>query len=765
MLALVAALLQLGCRDERAVSLAEWKAERVRLDTTVWADEQLAQEYERTLISLWDALLRARRRGDHAQKIAVLTSIGFESLNLGTPRKTDALDHGIEAFEFAPPHATLGPDEWTGFVSKLADTGYRLVQSEWRHVSFSPPSDGAPARSAVALTLHLIDSGKERRIAIEGKLAVDWSERRDERGNFVPARVDASDLRMLTRTGPPAFRRVLSVRQPLQDKLSPIHPVLLYDLDKDALPEVVLVRASRVLRNRGNGKFQNEPLLDDPFAQMETALTETGVIADMNGDAHPDLMSTRARGDLVLYLGDAQGRFSEEPKVTPHFEQPLRGPSVLTVGDIDGDGDLDVWLAQYKPPYLGGQMPTPYYDANDGHPAYLLLNDGTGNFSDVTEATGLAARRFRRTYASSFFDLDDDGDLDLLVVSDFAGIDLYHNDGSGHFTDANHTLLGDRHMFGMSASFADYDLDGRTDFFVAGMTSTTADRLEGMGLGRRDRPEIQAMRMRMVFGNRMYLAADGGWREPEFSAQIARTGWTWGTTAFDFDNDGDPDLFAANGHVSGESVKDYYHNFWCHDVYQGTSEPNEALGVLFTEKMRGLAMGMESWDGHQKNHLLMNRSGKDFVNVAFLMGVADAFDSRSAVSGDLDLDGLVDLIVVEDLATQGQKLHIYRNQLETQNAWIGVQLREEGGSVSPVGASVVVLTAGRKHVGRVVTGDTIMGQHGPTLHFGLGRETRVDALEVRWPGGATRVLQHPEIGRYHYVAPPEEATSAQGRAG
>jgi hypothetical protein len=764
-LALLATLAQLGCRDERAASLAEWKAERARLDATVWADELLAQEYGRTLVALWDSLLQARRSGDHDQKVEVLTSVDFESLTLGTPQRTKALDHDIEVFEFGPPLATLGSDEWGGFVSKLAGAGYRLVQSDWHHVSFSPPSDGAPARSGVAVVLHLIDTGNGQRIMIEGKLAVEWSERRDERGDFVPARIDARDLRMLVRPGPPAFRRVLSVQQPLRDKLSPIHPVLLYDLDKDDLLDVVLVRASRVLRNRGEGRFQNEPLLENPFALTETALTETGVIADMNGDAHPDLMSTRARGDLVLYPGDAQGRFSEDPKTTPRFEQPLRGPSVLSVGDIDGDADLDVWLAQYKPPYLGGQMPTPYYDANDGHPAYLLLNDGTGNFSDATEAAGLAAKRFRRTYASSFFDLEDDGDLDLLVVSDFAGVDVYHNDGSGRFTDANHTVQADRHLFGMSASFADYDLDGRLDFFVAGMASMTAQRIHALGLGREDRPEVQAMRTSMAFGNRMYLAANGGWREPEFSEQIADTGWTWGTTAFDFDNDGDPDIFAANGHVSGESVKDYYHNFWCHDIYDGTSEPNEALGVLFTERMKGLAMGKESWDGHQKNHLLMNRAGKEFVNVAFLLGVADEFDSRSAVSGDFDLDGRVDLVVVEDRATQGQKLHVYRNQLSTQNAWIGVQLREEGGGVSPVGASVVVRTAQRTHVGRVITGDTVMGQHGNTLHFGLGRAASVESLEVRWPSGATRVLRNPEIGRYHYVAPPEDPMSAGGRAG
>ena len=188
---------------------------------------------------------------------------------------------------------------------------------------------------------------------------------------------------------------------------------------------------------------------------------------------------------------------------------------------MDGDGDLDVWLAQYKPPYVSGQMPTPYYDANDGYPAYLLLNDGAGGFSPATEAAGLAEKRFRRTYASSFVDLDGDDDLDLLVVSDFAGVDLYHNDGSGHFVDANETLRANRHLFGMSAAFGDYDLDGRLDFFVAGMASTTAQRLEALGLGRGDRPEMQEMRMSMAFGNRMFLAEDGGWREPEFRDEVA----------------------------------------------------------------------------------------------------------------------------------------------------------------------------------------------------------------------------------------------------
>ena len=741
-----------GCGEDRAAppqSFEDWIAHRQRLEETVWADEILAQEYERTLVALWDALLRAGRQGDLGAKSEILASLEFEALTIGTPDQIEALDHGIAVFEMQPPHTTLSCDEWAGLIERFSNADYRLVQSEWHHARFIPPTDGSPARSQVAIVLHLTEGVDTQRIIIEGELAVVWSDRRDDRGNPIPALIEATALRMLTRSGPVPFERALRFEQPKRGGLSGIHPVLLYDLNEDGLLDVIMVGAARILWNRGEGRFQKAPLIDHPYK-----LTETGVIADMNGDSHPDLMSTRARGDLVLYLGDAEGRFPDEPKLTPRFEQPLRGPSSLTVGDIDGDGDLDVWLAQYKPPYRGGQMPSPYYDANDGYPSYLLLNDGQGNFSLGTAAAGLEAKRFRRTYASTFVDLDDDADLDLLVISDFSGIDLYHNDGRGHFSDANDTLRADRHLFGMSASFADYDLDGRLDFFVAGMASTTARRLEAMGLGRAERPDMQRMRMRMAFGNRMYLAGDDGWREPGFREQVARTGWTWGTTAFDFDNDGDPDLFAANGHISGTSTKDFCSSYWCHDIYDGTSEPNEALGLLMAKKMKALGSGAESWDGHQKNQLLMNLDGGGFVNVAFLMGVADAFDSRSAVSGDLDLDGRVDLVVVEDYGLKGQRLHIYRNRLETGNHWIGIRLLEQGNGISPVGASVSVHTAEQTHVGRIVTGETVLGQHPTTLHFGLGSSTRVESIEVRWPNGMTRIVHDPEIDRYHRVEAP-----------
>ena len=112
-------------------------------------------------------------------------------------------------------------------------------------------------------------------------------------------------------------------------------------------------------------------------------------------------------------------------------------------------------------------MPTPYYDANDGYPDTLLLNNGTGQFTDGTKAAGLLAKQNRRTYSASFADLDGDHDLDLLTVCDFSGIDLYRNDGRGTYTDVTDQWVKQRHGFGMSHAVNDFDGDGAADDFAA----------------------------------------------------------------------------------------------------------------------------------------------------------------------------------------------------------------------------------------------------------------------------------------------------------
>ncbi len=148
--ALIGALaygLACGEGNGRPASLEEWQAQRSRLDETVWANERLAQHYERSLVALWDALLAADRRGDAAAKADVLANDALERITLGRPVSVEALDHGIERFASAEPLRRLDSSVWSAFVREPAAGGYQLVQSEWHHARFEPPQTGAPTCS------------------------------------------------------------------------------------------------------------------------------------------------------------------------------------------------------------------------------------------------------------------------------------------------------------------------------------------------------------------------------------------------------------------------------------------------------------------------------------------------------------------------------------------------------------------------------------------------------------------------------------------
>ncbi len=726
--------------------LAEQRAQR---DRTVWQAEKLSHKYDAVFVKLWDDLLAKDKFG--GDKFDVLAAVPTDSIRIGRPGEPVALGLEIDKRQTTGPGQTLTHPAWVARLNQWRDNGYRLKQSEWHHAAFTPAKDGRPAKSSVTFVLHAVHEPSTMRIAIEGVLKIEWAEAKTENAMPTPSVIDATDLRILTRKGPPAFERVLTVNPSSGTHKSGVHPIVLHDVNGDGLSDILLGGCNRLYLNKGGTRFEREVLHALPYRTFETA-----AVADLTGDGVADYLAPGLRGSLLVYRGDKNGRFTTDPIGDP-LSGDLKQPQALTLGDIDGDGDLDVFVGQYRISYLGGNMPNPYYDANDGFPAQFYLNDGRGNLTPAPESMlgDILKKRHRRTYTAALTDLDGDNDLDLLVVSDFAGIDVYHNDGKGRFTDVTDRVIDKRHLFGMSATFGDYDGDGRLDFYVAGMSSTTARRLERLGLGRDDQPDIHKMRMAMAYGNRMYLSqSDGTFQAPLFADRVARTGWTWGTTTLDVENDGDRDIFVANGHSSGASTKDHCTHFWCHDIYDASSKTNPAMHDLFMQVHRGYLNRTESWDGYQKNALLMNANGRGFTNVAWLLGVADQFDGRAALSDDIDGDGRVDLLVVEDRWYDGQILHVYWNTIKTNNHWVGVRLRHQPGKPSPVGAKIVVRAAGRTHVGRVVIGETIHGQHAPTVHFGLGKATRIEHIEVTWPNGVKRRLESPSADRYHVVDAP-----------
>ena len=718
--------------------------ERQKLNQTIWAQETEAQRHEDRLVALWDALLEINRtsKGD---KFQVFKLLGLERVTAGKPNKPAQLDRGISLTTFTRG-AVLEKSAWLSWLDQLKAEGYQLVQSEFHHAAFSPAKDGAT--SSVSIVLHLIQSKTDTRLALEGAVQVKWRPD-DGKGIPQPAMVDLSQLRLLQRVGKPAFEKWTTLTPSKPGKPSGIHPLLVYDLDGNGDSEIVAVGCNTVLDADGKGGFVSKP-----FLQHWERFHETGLLADANGDGHVDFLAPNSTGDMLLYPGSPEGLHASKPLGKSKQGGPLKQPTAFTAGDIDGDGDLDLWVGQYRISYLYGVMPNPYYDANDGFPAYLLLNDGSGKFAPWTPEAGLDKKRNRRTYTGSFVDLDQDRDLDLLVISDFAGVDAYLNDGKGKFTDVTDTAIDERHLFGMSATFGDYNTDGKLDFYVAGMGSTTARRLESMGAKRSDDPNVDKMRMAMAYGNRMYMSVSPGkYNQPAFKDQVARTGWAWGTTSLDFDNDGDDDLFVANGHSSGESTKDHCTHFWCHDIYKPLSKPDRAMHEVFQEIHKGYFDKSESWDGYQKSHLLMNIGGTSFTNIAFLMGVADEFDGRAALSDDIDGDGRMDLLVVEDRWQKGQILHVYRNVLENDHQWIGFRLSAAPGR-SPIGARIELQTSTGAQVHVIATGESIHGQHRPVAHFGLGKGAQVQSASITWPDGKVLKLKQPSIGAYHQVEAP-----------
>jgi Flp pilus assembly protein TadD/peroxiredoxin len=464
--------------------------------------------------------------------------------------------------------------------------------------------------------------------------------------------------------------------------------------------------------------------------------TACALFADFENRGLQDLLVVCATGPL-LFSNDGKGKFSLKRDAFRFARPPQGSFTHAAAADYDRDGRLDIYFCLYN--YYQGldqyRYPVPYFDARNGPPNYLFHNEGNGIFQDRTEAAGLNAENDRYSFACSWGDCNGDGWPDLYVVNDFGRNNLYRNKGDGTFSAVSADAQVDEAGAGMSACWLDFDNDGKQDIYAAGMWVAAGMRVFGQPHFHEGEPEkIRELYRRHMAGNSLYRnGGDGIFEDVRSNAKVEMGRWSWSTDAWDFDCDGYPDLYVANGYISGPGQSDVSSFFWRQVV---ANSPSDASA--FPEYERGwsaineLIRSDSSWNGRERNVFLANNRDGTFSDVSGVVGIDFRDDSRAFALADLDGDGRLEIVLKNRNAPQ---VRVLRLAMEGVGNSIGIRLRGSKSNRDAIGAAVTVEAGALRQTKYLQAGSGFLSQHTKELFFGLGRNQDPVKLTVRWPSG------------------------------
>ncbi len=260
---------------------------------------------------------------------------------------------------------------------------------------------------------------------------------------------------------------------------------------------------NRLYRNRGDGTFEDVTEKSGVDVLDNTACA---LFADFRNNGLQDLLVVCGGGPL-LFLNQGDGTFAIKRDAF-RFAKPPEGTFThAAIADYDRDGRLDIYLCVYSY-YLGLDQyhyPVPYFDARNGPANFLFHNEGNATFTDRTEAAGLNAENNRYSFACAWGHSGAGASPDLYVANDFGRANLYRNNGDGTFAAISSAAHVDDAGAGMSASWSDYDLDGREDIYAANMWSAAGQRVSAQKLFHEQTPQnIRALYQQHAQGNFLY---------------------------------------------------------------------------------------------------------------------------------------------------------------------------------------------------------------------------------------------------------------------
>ena len=512
------------------------------------------------------------------------------------------------------------------------------------------------------------------------------------------------------------------------------------DFDNDGFDDLYVCQPAglpnRLYRNRGDGTFEDVTEKSGVGALDNTACA---LFADFENKGLQDLLLVCGSGPL-LFLNQGNGTFSLKRDAFKFAHPPQGTFTHAAIADYDRDGRLDIYFCLYNY-YVGLDQyhyPVPYFDARNGPPNFLLRNRGNATFVDVTEAAGLNRNNDRYSFACAWGDYKSNGLPDLYVANDFGRSNLYRNNGDGTFTDVSTDAQVEDVGAGMSASWSDFDNDGRTDIYAANMWSAAGQRVSTQQVFHENAPkEVRELYQRHARGNSLYRnQGDGKFQNVSEQAGVEMGRWSWCSDFWDFDQDGYPDLYIANGYISGPERYDLASFFWRQVVGKSPedatpSPPYEHGWNALNELIRS----DRSWSGYERNVMFANNRDGTFSEVSGVVGLDFPEDSRSFALADIDQDGRLEIILKNRNAPQ---LRILRNAMKDVGQSIAFRLRGQKSNRDAIGASITLEAGTLRQTKYLQAGSGFLSQHSKELFFGVGDYQGTARATVRWPSGLSQ---------------------------
>src|SRR5258708_6331613 len=358
--------------------------------------------------------------------------------------------------------------------------------------------------------------------------------------------------------------------------------------------------------------------------------------------------------------------------------------------------------------------------SNNGGRKYLLRNRGDGSFDDVTEKMGITSTRW--TLAVGAADLCGTGYPDLFLANDYGVSEVFANqEGKGFIDIGEKCGIAKNPKSGMNVSFGDTYNKGRLAVYISNI-SEPQNIVQGNNL---------SVRQAGTKGDKTKCMNQANGLGVELG------GWSWGAQFGDLNNDGLLDLYLVNGYISADKGQSYWYDF---GIIAGANK------AIISDAKNWPAMKGRSLSGYQHKCVWLGKGGK-FVDVGQAIGVIDTYDGRAIAMADLWNRGVLDVVV----ANQKGPLLLYKNTVSPENQWIEFELEGTKSNKSAIGAKVRLFWNGQEQVQEVSGGSGYASQNMRRLHFGLGKEPKMEKAIVEWPSGKTQTIDSPKPGEIRSV--------------